>query len=233
MSSKPTTPGHGEDPALPVRPSAPTSDDLREYLPPDDAATEAMLDAAMAKPRGVPSPELIERLKQLDEAEEAAQKGAPSPWAKGRGGAGIDRAALPSAARPSDAAAEEQAAPTSRRPARRPRVWWVFAAVAAVFVPVIVTIVVLRGEKTPPSVAPVVEASTTMTAGIGTGTSTPAPRGTASGDAGAAVDASVAPEIKPSKKSSRAPGSSGAAVPTLSVTATASPAPTVSPELLQ
>lgn len=217
MSSKPPT-ADGDQEGVPITGQA------SERSAPNDEAAEL---EALAEPKGVPSPELIARLKQLNDADEAAFAGKASPWANGGGAAGIDRAALPSAARPSEAAGEEQAAPASRTPALPVR--RILAAVAAVLVPVIVTIVVMRRDAAKqPRAAPVVEA-----VGSGTpesaGTATAGARAMASADAGA--DASATPEIKLPRRSPKAAGSSSAAVP--AVTATASAAPTVSPDLLQ
>ena len=231
MSSDPTTPdGDRSEVVVPLRPSMPSSEDVSAYLPPNDAAAEARQLEALAAPKGVPSPELVARLKQLNDAEEAAFTGTPSPWVNGGGAAGLDKTALPSATRPIEAAAVEPAPQALRKP--RLALRWAIAAVAAVVVPVVVTIVVMRGEKEkPPSVAPVAEASGPRATSVGMGK--PEPRATASGDADAGIDASAAPELKPLKRFPKAPGSSSSAVPAVSVTATANPAPTVSPDLLQ
>jgi hypothetical protein len=235
MSDDPMKPVRpGEEPVSSSRPSAPSSDDLHDYLPPDNAATEAMLDALMAGREGVPSPDLVARLKRLDEAERAPCRGGESPWAKGGGAIGqgaIDQRALPSATRPTAAAAP---APASTRPMP---LWWAYAAVAAVFVPVIVTIVVMRFDAgKQPGAAAVVETaappSATTAAPKVAGTATVAPRATASADG--VVDAGRAAPIKLPGRSPKTPGSSSAApaAPSASVAAVPDAGPAVPPEML-
>jgi biotin carboxyl carrier protein len=207
------------EPTRPDRPSAPSSEDLREYLPANDAATEAMLDEALAHPNGAPQPELVERLKELD-ATDPVRAGKPSAEAK--------------KARPIEAAAT---APAPRRPIPA---WWAYGAVAAVFVPVLVTILVMRGDAAKQGrAAAVVESAGTATAVPAVPGTVAVPRATASAaaSADAAPDASAsapAPTIKapkkPGGKPTAAPDPHGA--PTAPATAPA-PVPELPPKVIE
>src|SRR4051812_19921737 len=95
------------EPIKSERPSSPSSDDLSDYFPANDAAAEALLDEAMSPPKVAPRAELVERLQQLDDSADGSK---PGPVAK----------------RPIEATV------IASPPRRRWPIWWAYAAVAAV-----------------------------------------------------------------------------------------------------
>lgn len=224
---------------IPLRSSTPTSDDLREYLPSKGAVLEA-LDEARATPENEPDPALVEKLRQMNEAD-AERASKPSPWSKN--GAGIDTAALPSSAGPKEGVAPKTQAAKPAAPASRRRAlpaWKVLAAVAAVAVPVVLTIVVMRAEMRELLARPDAVKTAPSTTAEASGPGKAAPSATAEVPPAVSVSASAAPSMQPSAppaKSATAPKSrprrtaedpyDAAVVP--SATATADPKATAAP----
>jgi hypothetical protein len=116
------------------RRSSPTSDDLSEYLPATDAAAEALMDAAMAEPKGKPDPALVEKLRQLDVAEATARQRR----------AGLVAPAPPAAPAKAEVAAVfvvPRAGAAEKRARKRTPLWVIAAVVAAVALPAVVAMV--------------------------------------------------------------------------------------------
>lgn len=123
-----------EKDVAPLRPSSPTSDDLSEYLPATDAAAEALMDAAMAEPKGKPDPALVERLRALDAAEAAARQRRPGPAAPAP-------QAAPAKAEVAAVFVVPRAGAPDKRTRSRTPLWVIAAVVAAVALPAVIAMV--------------------------------------------------------------------------------------------
>jgi hypothetical protein len=166
-----------------LRPSSPTSDDLSEYLPATDAAAEALMDAAMAEPKGKPDPALVAKLRELDAAEAAARQRRPGP-----------AATAPQPASPRGEVAAVFVVPRAGAPEKKAQkrtpLWVIVAVIAAVALPAVIAMV-LSARATDRKIA---EAMASAKAALAAASATP---GAATATAGGPSRASAEPAPSP------------------------------------